>query len=57
MAREADEERKGWENLIIMLKSKAVVGIGSLGIPSFVFKSKRGNRFIQFANNIHDPVT
>lgn len=55
MAREADEERKGWENLIIMLKSKAVVGIGSLGIPSFVFK--RGNRLIQLANNIHDPVT
>lgn len=56
MAREADKEEKGWENLIIVPENKAVVWIVSLGIPGFVFKSKRENRLIQFANNRHDPV-
>lgn len=56
MVREADKERKGWENLIIVPENKAVVWIVSLGIPGFIFKSKKENRLIQFANNRHDPV-
>lgn len=50
------KERKGWENLIIVPENKAIVWIESLGIPGFVFKSKREKRLIQFANSGHDPV-